>query len=560
MKTCLQCQSSFEVTERDRELLKQVSPQYGGQTYLIPEPTLCWKCKLQNRLSFRNERSLYRRQCDFSGKDIVSIYSPDKPYKVYHQDIWWSDQWDPLEYGRDFDFNRPFFEQFDELLHEVPLMALWLINPQNAEFNNAGFGLKDSYMSICSDMGEQLLYCYGVDHSNHVLDSAVIKDSELVYECVDGEKLYHCYFSQYLSNCSDVYFSYDLTGCRHCFGCVNLKNKEYHIFNEPVTKEEWDQKMAEFKFTSKSIAENMSKLDTLKQSLPLRSNMIINCENVVGDNLYHSKNMENCYDARKSEDCKNVFYSPWGTKHALDCYAVGELSWAYELMGGGVGTNKSAFVMNYANGPVSTYYSTYMLNGTSDCFGSVSLKKARYCILNKQYSKQEYEALVPKIIEHMKETGDWGQFFPSSMSLFGYNETKAQEFFPLSREQALEKDYLWSDYERPQPIAQKQIQGSDLPDSIESVPDDILNWVIACEDSGELYKITRLELNLYRKLGLPIPRKAPNLRYMNRLSRRHPIFLWDRTCDQCHKNIKSTYAPDAKETVYCESCYLKEVY
>jgi len=201
-----------------------------------------------------------------------------------------------------------------------------------------------------------------------------------------------------------------------------------------------------------------------------------------------------------------------------------------------------------------------MLNGTSHCFGSVSLKKARYCILNKQYSKEEYETLIPKIIEHMKETREWGQFFPSSMSLFGYNETKAQEFFPLNREQALERGYLWSDYERPQPTAQKQIRASDLPDSIESVPDDIINWAIECEDSGELYKITRLELNLYRKLGLPIPRKAPNVRYMNRLNRRHSIFLWDRTCDQCHKSIKSTYAPDAEEMVYCEACYLKEVY
>jgi len=31
----------------------------------------------------------------------------------------------------------------------------------------------------------------------------------------------------------------------------------------------------------------------------------------------------------------------------------------------------------------------------------------KYCILNKQYSKEEYEELVPKIIEHMQKTGEW---------------------------------------------------------------------------------------------------------------------------------------------------------
>ena len=52
------------------------------------------------------------------------MYSPDKSYKVYEQSEWWSDKWDQLDYGRDFDFSRNFFEQFDELMREVPLCQL----------------------------------------------------------------------------------------------------------------------------------------------------------------------------------------------------------------------------------------------------------------------------------------------------------------------------------------------------------------------------------------------------------------------------------------------------
>ena len=37
----------------------------------------------------------------------------------------------------------------------------------------------------------------------------------------------------------------------------------------------------------------------------------------------------------------------------------------------------------------------------------------------------------------MITTGEWGEFFPSSLSPFGYNETVAQEYFPMSREDIL---------------------------------------------------------------------------------------------------------------------------
>jgi hypothetical protein len=96
----------------------------GKIKYLIPSPTLCPDCRQQRRLSFRNERKLYKRKCDFSGKDIISIYSPDKPYKVYDQEIWWSDKWEALDYGKEFDFSRTAFEQFDELMKEVPRLAI----------------------------------------------------------------------------------------------------------------------------------------------------------------------------------------------------------------------------------------------------------------------------------------------------------------------------------------------------------------------------------------------------------------------------------------------------
>jgi hypothetical protein len=37
----------------------------------------------------------------------------------------------------------------------------------------------------------------------------------------------------------------------------------------------------------------------------------------------------------------------------------------------------------------------------------------------------------------MQETGERGEFFHRNLSPFGYNETVANEYFPLSKEEAI---------------------------------------------------------------------------------------------------------------------------
>lgn len=200
------------------------------------------------------------------------------------------------------------------------------------------------------------------------------------------------------------------------------------------------------------------------------------------------------------------------------------------------------------------------MHGCKNLFACIGLKNKSYCILNKQYTKEEYETLVPKIIEHMIKIGEWGEFFPSSLSPFGYNETVAAEYFPLSKELALQDGrFNWSDYEPPFPKADKVIPVDKLPDDIKDIPDDILNWAIECEVTGKPFRIIKPELEFYRKHHLPIPRRHPDQRHMDRMALRNPRKLFERKCDKCQSPMITTYAPDSPETVYCEACYNKEV-
>jgi len=63
-------------------------------------------------LSFRNQNRLYKRKCSKTGKEIIAMFSAEVPFPVYDKTLWYSDEWNPLEYGRGIDFDKSFFEQW----------------------------------------------------------------------------------------------------------------------------------------------------------------------------------------------------------------------------------------------------------------------------------------------------------------------------------------------------------------------------------------------------------------------------------------------------------------
>lgn len=559
-KTCRKCTSTFVVTDDELEVLKTVSPEFEGKTYSIPAPTLCPNCRSQRRLSFRHERGLHRRNCGKTGKPMISTYSPDKPYNIYHPDVWWGDSWSALDYGREYDFSRPFFDQLKDLWQEVPLIGLWLIESENSDYNTNCFQLKDSYMCANSDFGQNYIYGYCVEGSNYATDCAFLHKCEWCYECMDCWECYHCQFSQELRNCSDCYFSSELLGCKNCFGCHGLRQKQYYLYNEDVGKQRWEEHMQSFSRTPQSIKKAIKASRALSLTIPKPALHMINCEDCTGDHLYNCRDVHNCFDVLDGEHMRNVAYNVMRSEHFTDSFAAGDIHWAYEYMGGGVNVSNVAFILNCANGLHDSYYCVLAVNGSHHMFGCVSAKKQSYCILNKQYTEDEYNTLVPKIIEHMKSTGEWGEYFPSSISPYGYNEVLSHERFPLSREDALQQGYRWEDLPENDVQADKSIPAEKLPERIEDIPDDVLNWAILCEETQRPFKLQKQELEFYRSQYLPVPRIHPDIRHERRMSLRNPYTLFSRTCDKCQKPMKTTFSLDRPETVYCEDCYLNEVY
>ena len=563
MLTCKQCASAFEISQNDLAFLEEVSPVFSGQKELIPSPTLCPDCRQRRRLNWRNERTLYRRTCSSTGKEIISVYAKEKPYKAFDNDEWHSDKWDARSFGRDFDFGRPFFEQFHELFLAVPQLSRSASGNQNSDYTNQCGWCKNCYLIFEADFDEDCLYANYLYDSKKCVDNLQITRCELCYECIDCINCYHLHFSQNCQNCSDSWFLTQCIGCSECVGCVNLRNKRHCIFNEQLSPEEYAARLATFQLRSRSkifvLHENCSTFAKKFHCKALRGTQN---EDSTGDYLWNTQRCVSCFDVQESQDCKHLFNCR-RMKKVQDVTVFGSLKGAefcYENHEIGDGARNIIFCDQAWTDVNNCTYSKLCVNGCHDLFGCIGLKHAQYCVLNKQYTKEEYEQLVPKIIGHMRKTSEWGEFFPVELSPFAYNESVAQEYFPLSKKEVIENGWAWRDSVDDIPNATKIIPGRLLPETINETPDDILQWAIECEVTKRPFKIIKQELDFYRQLSLPVPTLHPDERHRRRMALRNPRRLWTRPCSKCRMEIQTTFAPDREESVLCEACYLKEVY
>lgn len=556
-KNCQRCTQRFEITSDDLKFYEKISPTFERKKFLIPPPTLCPDCRQQRRLAFRNERKLYHRKSDFSGKEFISIYSPEKPYKVFDTQEWWSDEWDGIDYGQPFDFSKTFFEQFGNLWRKVPMLGLNVVGNEDCGYVSYCGYSKRCYLSYNTDFSEDVYYSANSIRCKTNADLLNNIGCELGYENTDSYNCYNVQFSFFSFQCTDSKFLIDCRNCQNCFGCVGLRNKKFCIFNKQYSEQEYREKIKKFDTRSRQEIERTKKeLEKLYVSVPKPAILSNNSENVSGNYIFNSKNITQSYDIQKSENLK--FCSMLNT--ADNCYDWDytgyNSSFCYELSSCGDRIYNSSFSHNIWTGGTNLLYCV-LGSQLQDCFGCIGLKRKKYCVLNKQYPKEEYERLVPKIIEHMIKTKEWGEFFPGNLSPFGYNETLVQDHFPLKKEQALNLKFQWKDEDNG-----NQYHGpkTNIPDNIDDTTENICKEILNCEMCGKNFKLITQEFYFYKKMQLPIPDKCPECRHRNRLLQRNPYKLWERECMKCKKNIETSYAPERPEIVYCEQCYLKEIY
>lgn len=534
MTECKNCKKNFVITQEDIEFYKQFD---------VPKPKMCPECRMVRRFLERNPKTLYYRKCNLSGKQTLSQYHKDHLFPVYSPESWWGDAWDGLDYGMDFDFNRPFFEQFRELKNKVPHLALFNTQGtiENSDYNNCTAYLKNCYLIAESDYCEDCYYSNLLKKSNDIVDCSVCYDSELCYECTDCNGCKNLFYSRDCQNCHDGYFLDNCLGCENCIGCINLRHKKYMIFNKQYSKEEYEKLKEEMNLdTREGIEELQNMSGNFFVTQPHRFIAAEQNQNCYGDHLFNSKNAYYCFDSKDLEDCRYCAKLSLGVKNSMDYNSWGnKAELIYQCTSFGDNSYNCKFCANCQTNMNNCDYCAECFS-CSDCFGCVGLKKQKYCIFNKKYSEGGYHKLREQIIEHMKKTGEWGEFFPLDTVAFGYNESMAIDVFPLTKDEALSKGYKWYEEEK----TTSEAKGENI-------------FMCSC---GKNFKIIPQEANFYKKLNIPTPEKCPACRHKERVAKRRPLKLWSRTCNKCNTEIQTSYSPNRPEKVYCEKCYLEEVY
>ncbi len=557
-KTCQNCKNDFLIEANDFSFYEKIK---------VPAPTWCPPCRMIRRLSFGNAWGVHFRNCEKCGVKTLTMYRPENSIKVYCDPCWWADNWDGTEYGIDYDNTRPFLEQWLELRNKTPHFAkdALYLTLKNCDYTNAIAFSKNCYMSFWADYCENVYYSSLLNEAKDSIDLFRIYKTELSYDSVGLGMSSKVFYSLECDSCVDVWFSRNCYGCINCIGCVNQRGKSYMIFNEQYSREEYFEKLKEFKLNTRSgIKALLEKSESFWKSLPYREyqgnpkNL-----NVKGDYIFESKNAKDCYMCIGVEDSKYTqFVSVPKATNCMDYYGWGNgVDLIYECATSGEGLQNMKFSFGcFANGLDSEYCGFVI--GSNHNFGCVNLKRKKYCILNKEYSKEEYEKLRLEIIEDMNKNPyidskgrvfKYGEFFPPEFSMFPYVDSNANKFFSKTKEEALKEGYNWQD--KIINNYTKTIDGFDLPDSSEEFNDEILKEIVSCVGCENCFRFTKGELDLYRKLNLPLPDNCPKCRESRRLSLVNMPISFESKCDNCKKDLTTMHNPKNQKIIYCEKCY-----
>lgn len=550
---CAESGQIFEIPQEDLDFLQRISPTFDGVSQSIPPPTLCPDMRLRRRLSFRNQRKLYKRKSDLGDIEMISLFAPDSDVIVYENNEWWGDSWDALSYGREFDFSRPFFPQFKELLLKVPHLGFYRGETENSAYTNYTHNVKNCYLVFGGSNSEDCIYSEFVTGCKDVIDGLSLFGCELCYEGISSDNCYSCSYFQNCKNCSDCFLIEDCEACSACFLCFGLVRKEYYILNQFVGKNAFEEfKKKNFPLTRTKLHELEKEFEKLKNPLPHRASHIYASQDCSGEMIVNSKNCHYCFDIKNGEDSKYIRWSPKAIGSYDCCFGSPDgVQFCYETCSSLATASAFLFLCWHVD---KCFYSIECHN-SKNLFGCVGLNQKEYCIFNKQFQKEEYEQLVNKIITHMRTTKEWGENFPMELSLFAYNDTMAQDNFPLSKTEIESRGLKWREPKEKNP-AKPTV--TSIPERIDLTEDSIVKEVLSCAATGTPFRILPSEVSFYRKFGLPIPELCPEERNRKRLSKRNPFSMREAICAQSGERIWTNYPVDTAYDLVSNEEYLKD--
>lgn len=289
-----------------------------------------------------------------------------------------------------------FEKEYESLKKKFPTYPRNYGNVENSDYCENVFNSKNCYWNFnCAEM-KDCLYCYDGFQEVDDIDCDDCVRTERCFECNDIEGCSDCYYLNYGQRCYDVWYSFWCFDCHDCFGCSNLSHKSYCIYNIQYTKKDYEKRLS--KLRKEPPQKILNKLKELKNKFPKLNTDYGDADNSdYCNHVYFVKNLYMCFDCSHSQDSGYMEYSHfcndcWESLYALNCERCTNALFSSEC-------HSCYEILRCAR----CYDSFYLYNcfDCHDCFGCAFLTNKQYCILNIQYTKEEYEQKVKDLRKEM---------------------------------------------------------------------------------------------------------------------------------------------------------------
>jgi hypothetical protein len=548
------CEGKFNIESEDISFLKMLR---------VPAPNFCPTCRRMRRLVHMNFSRIFKRSCDVPGhnESVISTFPEECPFPVYDYSYFISDKFDSFSFGVICENETNPLETLFDLRKKFPIPSFLNRDPSsiNSDYSSGGRNNKNCYYAMACYSAEDVWYSVMINKSRNVMDSRIIKDSEFVYRSFYSNHIYKSSFIYFSKNCTDSMFLFDCRNCDNCFGCVNLRGAKYRVWNEQLSKEDYETFIKSiYPLSRDAIDGYKEKFWTLVKTVPINASRNIAVENVKGVLL---NNMRNVYDVTDSENSEHVRHSDGCLSHqdSMDVlFSGGKSSMLYSTTNIGSQSSNVKFSVSSKFSIDSEFI--FNCKNVNNCFMCFGLRDKSYCVLNVEYSPEEYFALVDKIKSGMIERGEYGDGLGLEFSAQSYNFSLSQISFPLSDAEIIK----FGGYVAKEPETNagnvKILSPDEVPQTISETTDDIINYAIQCEVTRRPFRIIASELQFYRLMKLPLPAIHPSLRMQENLQITVTGRKYESTCAKCKKPIDSVFNPKDGFILYCEKCYQQEVY
>lgn len=545
--TCSVSGEKFQISDLEIELRQKA----GFDTL----PTTAPWVRMRHRGAFWPHWHLYRRKCDRTGQFIISVFSPDCPYPVWYRKEW-LEHADPP--SAEFDPDQAVFPQMWEFFQRSPLPHKNGTGNQNCEYSDDCWYSKNCYLAHSIVECEDLKYCYRILYIKDCQFCAFTFHSEL---CTDAINCYRCFdvrYALHCRNCHNCSFLYDCRNCSDCLFCFNLRNKQYCIGNRQLTKEQFEMEKKKWNFASRTVYDQAKEhfAHMMKTLAWHRAAFVDKCHESTGNFLDNCKNCHNCYFTGNTEDGTNGIRGDINVKSSTDMMGFFES----ELLCDTVQVQDKCYTIQASHNCTQCRFCTYCAYcfQCEHCFGCCGLVGKKYHIFNRKYSPKEYEKLRAKIVEKMKETGEWTQFFPGYFAPNPYDESWSINHFPLTDSEKKTLGFrLSSPVERRDP---KALSPDKIPDTAEDVAEELSQKVFWDPVLHRPFKILKADIAFAQKMQVPLP----NTFYTRRLRENFAWLFFDgkmreTTCGRSGAKIHTTWPEEYDGRILSEAEYLKVI-